>query len=74
MKDELSEYLEKCRECRMNVAAVLIQKNVKTFLRKKKYKRMKQATVKLQSCLRGWRARFGKNFYHYIFISLHISS
>lgn len=57
MRERLAERYDGLQNKICGDAAIIIQKNMKSFVAQKVYKRMRAAIIKLQSGLRGWKAR-----------------
>eukprot|EP00081_Caenorhabditis_elegans_P009581 NP_001294790.1 Heavy chain, Unconventional Myosin [Caenorhabditis elegans] len=57
LRERLAERYDGLQNKICGDAAIIIQKNMKSFVAQKVYKRMRAAIIKLQSGLRGWKAR-----------------
>uniref|UniRef100_A0A1I7T3H4 Myosin motor domain-containing protein n=1 Tax=Caenorhabditis tropicalis TaxID=1561998 RepID=A0A1I7T3H4_9PELO len=57
LRERLADRYEKQQNKICSDAAILIQKNMKTFVARRVYKRKRAAIIKLQAGLRGWKAR-----------------
>lgn len=57
LKDRLSKQLEDSKFVLKDSSAIVIQRNLKAFVAKKKYQKKRVAAVKIQSAFRGWNAR-----------------
>ncbi|KAK6765864.1 hypothetical protein RB195_025653 [Necator americanus] len=57
MRDRLANRLQTLREKTQREAAYVIQKTMRTYVARKRYLRKRQAIVRLQAGLRGWKAR-----------------